>query len=381
MTKKQFDMLCDRIQSKVGITEFRPENTSGGVGGKVRIAIALRILCGGSYLDLVGRAYGIHSSQSVYNYFHTFIKWMNETFAFPLKGLLEGLRQDDIDSIAKLKEISSDFAVDSDNCFAGCIGAIDGLAIRIRCPSEDPNPGSYYCRKNFYALNVQAICDRQKRVLWISPGHHGSSHDSLAWTTQTQLYKLLENMKDELREKGFFFVGDSAYPLSSYMLIPYHDARPGTSKDAFNFWLSNSRIHIECTFGEIIMRFGLFWRTLRFDKEICVDIIRAAALLHNFLIDCREDTADDDSYFRSMSFANISAIDTSNDDTDDMTFPLVTDNNAQKQRGRKSNKRKEMENEGIAIRDGICTSLYEQDLGRPKRNRMRYNGLGHVYFV
>lgn len=163
MTKKQFDKLCDRIQSKVGSTEFRPEN-GRGVGGKVRVAIALRILCGGSYLDLVGRAYGINSSVSVYNYFHTFIKWVNRTFTFPLKGLLEGLRQDDIDSIAKLKEISSDFAVDSDNCFVGCIGAIDGIAIRIRCPSDDPNPGSYYCRKNFYALNAQAICYQEYAV-------------------------------------------------------------------------------------------------------------------------------------------------------------------------------------------------------------------------
>lgn len=383
MTKQQFDLLCERIQTKVGVDAFRPENNQG-LGGKVRIAIGLRLLCGGSYLDLIGRAYGVESMQSIYNYFHTFIGWVDETFDFPLVGLLEGLNRGDADAIAKLKEMSSEFAADSDMCFWGCIGAIDGLAIRIRCPSNVSDPGNYFCRKNFYALNVQAICDRRKRILWISPGHHGSTHDSTAWQ-QTKLYDFLERIKDKLKENGFFIVGDSAYPLSTYMQVPYPNARPSTSQDSFNFWLSNSRIQIECTFGELIMRFGLFWRTLRFDLTVCLKIIRAASKLHNFLVDCREDTADDDNYFRNLSFANIPSTPATSgadvDDEDEMTFPLVSDNNAPKPTGRKSKKRKMAESDGSELRDSLCASLYEDNVPRPKYNRMRYNELGHVYFV
>ena len=112
MTKQQFDLLCERIQTKVGVDAFRPENNQG-LGGKVRIAIGLRLLCGGSYLDLIGRAYGVESMQSIYNYFHTFIGWVDETFDFPLVGLLEGLNRGDADAIAKLKEMSSEFGIRS----------------------------------------------------------------------------------------------------------------------------------------------------------------------------------------------------------------------------------------------------------------------------
>ena len=36
------------------------------------------------------------------------------------------------------------------------------------------------------------------------------------------------------------------------------------------------------------MRFGLFWRTLKLDLKNAGDIINAAALLHNFIVDERE---------------------------------------------------------------------------------------------
>lgn len=386
MSKNQFALLCDRIKSKVGDSTFHAEgDTSYGLCGELRVAIGLRMLCGGSYLDLVGCAYGVQSPQSIYNHFHTFIDWIDDAFDFPLVGLLNGLNNGDADAIAKLKELSAEFAADSDMCFIGCIGAIDGLAIRIRCPSNVSDPGNYYCRKNFYALNVQAICDRSKRILWMSPGHLGSTHDSTAWD-ETKLKMLLEKIKDKMDDMGFFIVGDSAYPLSVYMQVPYPDAEPATSKDAFNFWLSNSRIRIECTFGELIMRFGLFWRKLRFGLNDCTKIIKAAAKLHNFLIDCREGTEDDDNYFRNLSYANIHSCSlfqtnaVSGEDDVDVNFPLVTDNNEPKPKGRKSNKRKREEDAGSQLRDSLCTSLHENGMVRPKRSNMRYNSLGHVYF-
>ena len=118
-----------------------------------------------------------------------------------------------------MTEMSDDFALDSNGVFKGCVGAIDGLAIRIRRPVGVADARNYFCRKNFYAINVQAICDKQKRFTWLS-FHQGSSHDSFAWS-QTRLQELLEVSKEKMKEHGFFLVGDSAYPLSSYLLVPY----------------------------------------------------------------------------------------------------------------------------------------------------------------
>jgi len=140
---------------------------------------------------------------------------------------LNRLKDGDDTALAELKAISSEFSADSDIVFCGCIVAINGLAIRIKGPIEVPDPGDNFCRKNFYALNVQAICDTSKRCLWISPGHQGASHYSSAWS-ESKLYGLLHDLKDTLKEIDLFLVDDSAYPMSPFLLIPYNDAQPSS---------------------------------------------------------------------------------------------------------------------------------------------------------
>ena len=63
-------------------------------------------------------------------------------------------------------------------------------------------------------------------------------------------------------------------------------------EDSYNHYHSNCRIRIECSFGEIVMRWGNFWKTLTFDLEQVGGIISSAGLLHNFIVDerCQEDS-------------------------------------------------------------------------------------------
>ena len=70
-------------------------------------------------------------------------------------------------------------------------GALDGLLIPIECPRQAGdfggqeacyNPLSYYCRKGFYAVNVQAICDAHCRFSYVSIQTPGTTHDSLAFS-------------------------------------------------------------------------------------------------------------------------------------------------------------------------------------------------------
>ena len=73
------------------------------------------------------------------------------------------------------------------------------------------------------------------------------------------------------------------------MRAPYDDTKPGPVEDTYC-------IRIECSFGEIIIKFGIFWCTLCFDKKQTGDIINAAGLLHNFILEERE-LGDDDTPF------------------------------------------------------------------------------------
>ena len=121
-----------------------------------------------------------------------------------------------------LNGLASEFAEKSNGVFFGPFAAIDGLAIRVRSPrlADVPDPGNYYCRKGFYALNVQAICDKTKRFLWCYPTNKGSTHDSAAFAA-SRLHELLKEVAMELHRRGLFIAGDSAYSLSPFLITPY----------------------------------------------------------------------------------------------------------------------------------------------------------------
>lgn len=154
-------------------------------------------------------------------------------------------------------------------------------------------------------MNVQAICDKHKRFLWAHPVNKGSSHDSAAFAG-TKLIELLKEQAIHLKRQGLFLVADLAYPLYSFLQVPYDqkevEVDPVGAKDAYNYYQSSDRIWIECSFGKFIMQWGLFWRTLWFDSlKKTGNIILAAMLLHNFIVESRLASKrrqdDDEAYF------------------------------------------------------------------------------------
>ena len=64
---------------------------------------------------------------------------------------------------------------------SGCIGAIDGLLVVVKCPSmkdSSNNPSSYY--SGHYCchwLNVQAICDASCQLTFFAVAAPGKSSD------------------------------------------------------------------------------------------------------------------------------------------------------------------------------------------------------------
>jgi hypothetical protein len=60
----------------------------------------------------------------------------------------------------------------------GIISALDGIAVEIRCPgaADCSNPISYYNRKDFHAICVQAAVLANYKVYFLSTKHAGSTH-------------------------------------------------------------------------------------------------------------------------------------------------------------------------------------------------------------
>jgi hypothetical protein len=377
MTKETFAKLCNEIESAVGEESFKSEaylQSNGWSSGHARTRHANDYKGGvvpGEIKVAIIVIYCIDKSV-VYNSFLEVIGWINDTFFFPLVYALQ------IKDITFFESISNGFAYFTSGIFKGCIGAMDGIAIRIYCPSmsDVPDPVNYWCRKGFYALNVQAICDSSKRILWVSTGHKGSTHDSTAFF-ETSLYDLLWECADWLFSNGLFLIGDSAYALLSFFLIPFESnvTTPGSPQDGFNFWHSNSCIHVECAFGEIIVRWGIFWRPLRFKLSHCGDIINAALLLHNFLVTER-DTGSDDNYFKNFSMASVEENDAQ---LGDQFLPIVLETESQRSAGRPTTQQQESKSKGRNMQNALMLELSAHGKTRPSRSGTCYNALGHVY--
>lgn len=309
MDEPCFEKLCSFLAGKVGEEVFRSEafvlaNCAGSdatvphTSGEVKVALAMRLLAGGSHLDLVP-LFDVSVSR-FHTVFDDFMDWILLAMEFPLA------RWPREEKWSALESLANDFAEKSNGVFCGPFASLDGLAIRIRCPSLKavPDPGNCCCRKGFYALNVQAMCDLRKRFLWCCPSDKGSTHDSTAFSG-SRLCEPLRQVSGELSERGPFIAADSACALSPFVVTPHDtsemDGDPSRQKDAFNFYLSSCGTYIECAFGELVMRWGSFWRTLSFDLKKCGRVIQAAVLLHNYITENREQTSLDSAHFREFN--------------------------------------------------------------------------------
>ena len=66
----------------------------------------------------------------------------------------------------------------------------------------------------------------------------------------------------------YFFVGDAAFPLKTYMLRPYPGKYLPDEERVFNYRLSRARRVIENTFGILVTKFRIFRRPIIAKPEI-----------------------------------------------------------------------------------------------------------------
>ena len=115
----------------------------------VRLALTIKLLAGASYLDLKTR-YCVGAS-TIYNVFRETCDALIDVLALP------GLPS----SVVDLKTSSLRFKTSRQphNPLCGCVGALDGISVKIKTPASHERQATYYCRKGYYALPVQVVCD------------------------------------------------------------------------------------------------------------------------------------------------------------------------------------------------------------------------------
>ena len=237
-----------------------------------RLAITLRMLAGARYGDLM-LLYCIKQC-TVYNVFHDTVDALNEVLKFPLLPKTdEGLRR--LANEMKLSRCRG-------NPLTGCIGALDGICIKIDKPRAELNPALFYCRKGYYAIPVQALVDHSYRFLCASANCVGSTHDSLSHSSS----KLGIYLMRGLLGKAYWIAGEEAYICTECLLTPYPASQlPGfIFRQSFNFFLSSMRMHVEQAFGMLKAKW-LILDHLKFNTEKCSSLILLTMKLHNYCMD------------------------------------------------------------------------------------------------
>ncbi|KAL3689182.1 hypothetical protein R1sor_015491 [Riccia sorocarpa] len=93
--------------------------------------------------------------------------------------------------------------------FPGCIGLVDGTLVKLSQRPRDDGE-TYFDRKSNYSMNVQVICDQNKRVIYFFAGMPGSCHD-LTCLRRSSLWGRLGSA--QLFDNGQYLLGDSGYIL------------------------------------------------------------------------------------------------------------------------------------------------------------------------
>jgi len=164
---------------------------------------------------------------------------------------------------------------------AGVIGAIDGCHIPIKAPRE--NDSEYINRKGFHSLQLQAVCDGNLMFVDVYCGWPGSVHD--ARLLRVSPLAINAEINDTEIFNGCYVIGDQAYPLKTWLMVPFRDGNLSSEKQRFNRKLCIKRQRIEHAFALLNGRFRKLKVQMDIDNNGDIpDIAKAACVMHNIAL-------------------------------------------------------------------------------------------------
>ncbi|XP_017487316.1 PREDICTED: putative nuclease HARBI1 [Rhagoletis zephyria] len=137
--------------------------------------------------------------------------------------------------------------------FPNVLGCIDASYIAVRTPKHKIR-STYINRHDSISITMQGICDANLRFLDVFTGVPSKMHDS-------RLLKLSFIGKELGKLCSPDLLGDSAYPLRTYLLTPYRDYGNLTETERkYNYKFFQTRVKIENAFGLLKCRFRQIMR-------------------------------------------------------------------------------------------------------------------------
>ena len=191
------------------------------------------------------------------------------------------LPRDEEEMRRKVSEFEAKFGI------VQAFGCIDGTHVPIQRPIK--NSQDYFCYKQFYSLNVQAVCDYKGLFMDVECLWPGSVHDAKVFSNSSLNHKLQSGNLPGIFQSVIpgcnlvlnYLIGDPAYPLTPFCLKEYESCKTN-EQVVFNQLLRSARNPIECAFGRLKARWSILSRRLDLKLETIPVVVYACFTLHNF---------------------------------------------------------------------------------------------------
>ena len=257
MSKETFAYLCHELKSSI-----RRQDTHMRSAITVEHRVAITLWCMATCIEYrtIGHLFGVGRS--------TVCMIIHDTCAAIVNVLTD--KYISFPAGDNLKKVVERFKTKWE--IPQCAGAIDGSHIPVKSPAL--NHTDYYNRKGFYSVVLQAVVDDDYLFRDVMVGWPGSVHDARVLANSSVYRKA--NQKEilntnSIRIRGInvypFLVGDSAYPLSSWLMKPFpYNTTLTSEKKHYNYIVSRARIVTENAFGRLKAR----WRRLMKQNDMSV---------------------------------------------------------------------------------------------------------------
>ena len=284
VTHETFEYLCDLVRADLQKQQTRMR---APISVEERVGLALwRLATGNSYRSCgLQFGYGKSTAKYICNEFERALLRMKDQFIkFPLT------RQEITDKVDEFEETYG---------IPQIVGAIDGCHIEINAPPR--NHEDYYNRKQHYSVILQGIVDCSLKFIHATVGYPGSIHDARVLRL-SGLYDMAQNeqiLSGPTRdingvEIGPLLAGNSAYPLTSWLIKPFPDrGRLTPEQRKFNKKFSALRCVVERAFGMLKSRWRIVMKKIEQKTSTLTKTVVASCVLHNICIG-RGDLYDDD---------------------------------------------------------------------------------------
>ena len=192
--------------------------------------------------------------------------------------------------------------------FPQVVGTIDGTYIPLKSVLRRERV-EYFNLKQDYSIVLQGVADASFRFLDVSTGYPGSIHDGRILRMSRLHWKLSQGdwLKGPIKqigqvEVGPLFVGDSAYPLSLWLMKPFKQTATLTEEQVhYNKALSQARGVVEQAYGILKGQWRNLLKPMEEHISTASTTIMACCVLHNICINVGDPTeinleCDEDSY-------------------------------------------------------------------------------------